>query len=127
MTTSNQETTKFQQAQYARIKAKFPTQEELIAATYVRTGMLPMSSFEEGKKVSDIEIGYLSFDINMSNSPSDIVCGFQHMEMKELAKFYEPNDKLIKLIDSVKSPVITTKPAQAKSGNGCAYSKSASC
>ena len=112
---------------FTKVKELFPDQDKLIAATYVRTGMLPMSSFEEGKKVADVEIGYLSFDINMSNSPSDIVCGFQHMEMKELAKLYEPNDKLIKLIDNVKSPVITTKPAQAKAGSGCAYSKSAAC
>ena len=112
---------------YNKIKALYPTQEELIAATYVRTGMLPMSSFEEGKKVADVEIGYLSFDISMSNSPSDIVCGFQHKEMKELAKLYVPNDKLIRLIDNVKPAVIATKPVKAKSGNGCAYSKSASC
>lgn len=112
---------------YNKIKALYPTQEELIAATYVRTGMLPMSSFEEGKKVADVEIGYLSFDISMSNSPSDIVCGFQHKEMKELAKLYEQNDKLLAVIENVKKPVIATKPAQAKAGSGCAYSKSAAC
>ncbi len=112
---------------YNKIKALYPTQEELIAATYVRTGMLPMSSFEEGKKVADVEIGYLSFDISMGNSPSDIVCGFQHKEMKELAKLYEQNDKLLAVIDNVKKTVIATKPAKAKAGSGCAYSKSASC
>ena len=111
---------------YNKIKALYPTQEELIAATYVRTGMLPLSSFEKGKKASDIEVGYAAFDIKTSVNPP-LLLSFVHKEMEELAKLYEQNDKLLAVIDNVKKPVITTKPVKAKAGNGCAYSKPAAC
>lgn len=111
---------------YNKIKALYPTQEELIAATYVRTGMLPLSSFENGKKASDVEVGYAAFDIKTSVNPP-LLLSFKREEMKKLAKLYEQNDKLLAVIENVKKPVITIKPAQAMTGSGCAYSKSAAC
>ena len=111
---------------YNKIKALYPTQEELIAATYVRTGMLPLSSFENGKKVSDVEVGYVAFDIKTSVNPP-LLLSFKREEMKELAKLYEQNDKLLAVIENVKKPVIESKPVKAKSANGCAYSKPQLC
>jgi hypothetical protein len=119
--------TKEQIEMYKTIKEQFKTQEELIKATYVRTGMLPMSTFEKGKKAGDIEVGYAAFDIQRSSNPPDFYSGLKHSEMKELAQLYTPNDKLLEIIDNVKLPVIESKPVKAKTGNGCSYKKPASC
>ena len=101
--------TKEQTEMYKAIKEQYKTQEELIKATYVRTGMLPMSSFEKGKKASDVEVGYAAFDIQRSADPLDFYSGLKHSEMKELAQLYTPNDKLLEIIDNVKLPVIQVK------------------
>lgn len=123
MTTPTQQQTEM----YNAIKEQYKTQEELIKATYVRTGMLPMSSFEKGKKASDVEVGYAAFDVLRSSNPPDFYSGLKHPEMKELAQLYTPNDKLLKIIDNVKLPVIESKPVKAETGNGCSYKKPASC
>lgn len=111
---------------FTKVKELFPDQDKLIAATYVRTGLLPMKSFEKGKLVSETDVGFVAFDVSTQTNPPMFI-SFKREEMLELAKRYEPNDKLLEVISNVKEPSVVTKPVKAKSANGCAYSKPQLC